>query len=80
MKQGGSVKSRPKTPCPAKTKRGRKVDPLTIQRAEFAKPLRGDHCTWEKIAKEYHKKHPTDMNASADTIRLAFRRQYPEIK
>ena len=61
-------------------KRGRPVDKATIRRADFAKPLREDGSTWLEIAKLYCKKYPRDLEASADTIRLAFQRQYPAPK
>lgn len=51
--------------------RGRPVDPLTTQRAAFARPLREQDQTWTQIAAAYVKKYPKDIDASADTIRLA---------
>lgn len=63
-----------------KAKRGRRVDKATIRRADFAKPLREKGMTWDAIAAAYAKKNPRDIDASADTIRLAFQRQYPEPK
>ena len=76
-KKSQSTKPADKTP-----RRGRPVDQLTVQRADFAKPLREreNPQTWENIATAYRKKHPKDLEASADTLRLAFQRQYPEPK
>jgi len=56
-------------------KRGRPQDPLTLQRAAFAKPRRKNGETWRQIAEAYRDKHPSDLDASDDTIRQACSRQ-----
>ena len=73
-------KSRSPKPADSTPKRGRPVDKATIRRADFAKPLREQGKTWEEIAASYSNKYPRDIDASADTLRLAFQRQYPEPK
>jgi len=60
-------------------RRGRKVAKLTIQRADFAKPLREEGESWPNILAAYAKKHPRDIDANEDVIRLAFERQYREL-
>lgn len=65
-------------PAKAKSTRGRKVDKATIRRADFAKPLREKDETWANIYAEYNRKHSRDIDASADVIRRAFERQYPD--
>jgi len=81
----GGASSAPRQPRSTKPadntpKRGRPVGKTTIQRADFAKPLREQAKTWPEIYALYVKKYPRDINASADTIRLAFERQFPEPK
>lgn len=57
-----------------KKKRGRPVDPLTIQRTEFAEPLREEGKSWPEIARLYSRKYPKDIDATDGTIRLACER------
>jgi len=79
---GSTPRRRKQTASPetGKVKRGRKVDKNTIQRADFAKPVHEQGETWEGIYQEYNRKYPRDCDASADTIRLAYYRQYPKPK
>ena len=84
-KGNGGMGSTPRKSRSTKTaditpQRGRPVDKSTIRRAAFAKPLRDNGVTWQEIAVRYQKKHPKDVDASADTIRLAFDRQYAKQK
>jgi len=60
-------------------RRGRKVAPETIRRADFAKPRREKGESYPSIYAAYQKKYPRDIDASEDVIRLAFERQYPEL-
>ena len=48
-------KGRSTKPSDSPPKLGRPVDPMTIQRANFAKPLRDEDMTWEEIADRYKK-------------------------
>lgn len=78
---GGSGTEKQSSAKPdGKPKRGRPVDDATIRRADFAKPLREQGKGWEDIYTLYAEKYPRDVDASADTIRLALQRQYPEPK
>lgn len=81
----GETDSKPKqrksvTPARNRPTRGRPVDNATVRRAEFAKSLRDAGKTWAEIATAYSAKYKRDVDASADTIRLAFKRQYPDQK
>ncbi|MHB1037768.1 MAG: hypothetical protein ACYC35_25465 [Pirellulales bacterium] len=69
-KDGNHSKPNPRR---GKPKRGRPVDPLTVQRRDFAGPLK-EGRTWEEIAALYKRKYPKDLEANADTIRLACER------
>ena len=62
-----------------KPKRGRKVSKYTIQRADFAKPLREAGESWPNIFAKYESKHFRDTEATEDIVRRACERQYPEL-
>lgn len=79
-RDGNAGKSARRKADKPKRKRGRPVDPMTIQRADFARPLREQEYTWEDIYAAYRSKYPRDIDASADSIRLAFDRQNLEPK
>jgi len=58
------------------TPKGRKKDPLTKQRADFAESHR-DLPTWPAITAAYRKAFPDDKKATPNLIRQAHARQYP---
>ncbi len=77
--EGGDEEDAPQKVAQASPKRGRKVKKDTIRWADFAKPLRVKGEKWASIYAEYLRTHPREVDATADKIRLAFERQYPDL-
>jgi hypothetical protein len=70
-----------RTKTTEKKRRGAPTKKETKQRAAFAKPLVAEGLTWPEIFERYTKtaKGKADKKATADTIRLAYNREYPPV-
>ena len=61
-----------------KNRRGAPIKPLTLQRADFAKPLRVRGLPWSEVYERYvmTAQGKADRKANHDVMRLAYRRIY----